>query len=81
MGGFFAALLALDEVTRVVLGGGDRLAAYFGAGGELSLDLAAGLALRSVPLYPVAFFEIPGHRMPLPELGFQESYATSRRPK
>ena len=69
------------EVTRVVLGDGDRLAANFSAGGELSLDLAAGLALRSVPLYPVAFLEIPSQRTPPFGLGFRGSYSTSRRPK
>jgi hypothetical protein len=45
VGCLFAAFLALDEVAGIVLGGGDRLAAHLGAGGDLLLYCVAGLAL------------------------------------
>ena len=58
MGGLLAAFLALDEVARVVLGGPDLLFAYLGFGSEFLLDRAARLALRGVPLYPVALLKL-----------------------
>ena len=58
MGRLFAALLALDEVARVVLRGGDRLAAHLGSRGELLLHRAAGFALRGVPLDLVTLLKL-----------------------
>ena len=58
MGSLFAALLALDEVAWVVLGGRNLLPAYLDFGSEFPIDRAARLALRGVPLYPVALLKL-----------------------
>src|SRR3712207_4431884 len=65
VGRLAAALLALHDVAGVVVGGVDLLAADLGGGGEPLLYLAVGLALRGVPLHPVALLELLGHNAPL----------------
>ena len=64
MGCLFAGFLALDEVARFVLRGGNRLAAHLSVRGELLLYRAAGLALRSVPLDLVTLLKLLGHHAP-----------------
>ena len=53
VGDLLAALLALDKVAGIVLGGSYLLAAHLGVRGKLLLHHAARLALRSVPLHCV----------------------------
>jgi hypothetical protein len=62
VGCLFAGLLALDEVSRIVLRSGDRLAAYLSTRGKLYLYRAADLALRGVLLDVVTLLELSSLR-------------------
>jgi hypothetical protein len=58
VGSLLAALLALDEVARGVLGGVDLLPTDLGVRGELLLLRAARPAVRGGPLLRVALLEL-----------------------
>src|ERR1700760_4589345 len=71
--GFAAALLALDQVLRVVLAGAHRAPGRLGVLGDLLFHFADGLAPVRVPADLVALGDIFGH---VPAL----SWGSGRRP-